>query len=562
MALVYRAMWSDDLVDPVEEAFRGFCEWVSEKGCRFTVPSTGTVSGPIGRGLTDEDAPARGVEAEVRVERAGPDTSRGIESVRRCVLVETRDDRSRWTTTLRAWSGPACRTREDPGLARFWVDVEIETHDPRHDVSIRAPRLVRNLLQRGLRPQRRGLRLGEGVHRYGPPSGAETLAEMITSLDRDLPLIVFTPLVLPTAEQEGLHPSDVEHAMRQTAVGLAGTASVCCIDDGPMIDELREILGTPYAVWGGAARIYMPGADPAVDDGWLHRYFPPERYLRTRGSVTNLFSRYVLPIALSRRAGPSYDAAREVLRRETLLRQHGEYVELVEAENRKLNDDVDASNSLLGELQLKYENLLDDHEALQGDLADLQQRLDRARTALRELGFNGVDAPARANHPSEAVDLAREYLGDHLVIHPDACVDLDLLDSAREARAWGQTTWEAFRALHAYGSALAGPNRYSGDFWTWCEQSGDPRVWRATTKKLAMTESDTVRSNARLRAQRMLPVDRAVAPSGETEMLAHMKIAEGGGNLAPRVYFHVEEGAARVHVGYVGPHKNMRNKHS
>ena len=242
-------------------------------------------------------------------------------------------------------------------------------------------------------------------------------------------------------------------------------------------------------------------------------------------------------------------------RQERLLRQHGEigeYVELVEVENRKLTDDVDASNELLGELQLKYENLLDEHEALQGDLADLQQRLDRARTALRELGFNGVDAPARANHSSEAVDLAREYLADHLVIHPDACVDLDLLDGAREARAWGQTTWEAFRALHAYGAALAAPNRYSGDFWTWCEQSGDPRVWRATTKKPAMTESDTVRSNARLRAQRMLPVDRGVAPSGETEMLAHIKIAEGGGNLAPRVYFHVEEAAARVHVGYVG----------
>lgn len=127
---------------------------------------------------------------------------------------------------------------------------------------------------------------------------------MITSLDRDLPLIVFTPLALPTAEQDGLHPSDVEHAMRQTAVGLAGTASVCCIDDGPTIDELREILGAPYAVWGGAARIYMPGADPALDDGWRHRYFPPERYLRTHASAANLFARYVLPIALSRRADP------------------------------------------------------------------------------------------------------------------------------------------------------------------------------------------------------------------------------------------------------------------
>jgi hypothetical protein len=45
-------------------------------------------------------------------------------------------------------------------------------------------------------------------------------------------------------------------------------------------------------------------------------------------------------------------------------------------------------------------------------------------------------------------------------------------------------------------------------------------------------------------------------------MLAHLKIAEGGGHLAPRVYFHDDTGGAtgKAHVGFVGPHYLVPNK--
>lgn len=47
-------------------------------------------------------------------------------------------------------------------------------------------------------------------------------------------------------------------------------------------------------------------------------------------------------------------------------------------------------------------------------------------------------------------------------------------------------------------------------------------------------------------------------------MRAHLKSAEGGGDLAPRVYFHDDsDGPTRkVHVGVIGPHYLMPNARS
>lgn len=47
-------------------------------------------------------------------------------------------------------------------------------------------------------------------------------------------------------------------------------------------------------------------------------------------------------------------------------------------------------------------------------------------------------------------------------------------------------------------------------------------------------------------------------------MLSHLKIAEGGGDLAPRIYFYDDTGGptGKVHVGFVGPHYLMPNTKS
>ena len=79
-----------------------------------------------------------------------------------------------------------------------------------------------------------------------------------------------------------------------------------------------------------------------------------------------------------------------------------------------------------------------------------------------------------------------------------------------------------------------------------------------------MTESDLVQNSSRFSSKRMLPISTEVDESGSILMLSHLKIAEGGGNLAPRVYFHDDIGGAtkKVHVGFVGPHYLMPNSKS
>ncbi len=86
-------------------------------------------------------------------------------------------------------------------------------------------------------------------------------------------------------------------------------------------------------------------------------------------------------------------------------------------------------------------------------------------------------------------------------------------------------------------------------------------AWPATTKKLAMSESETVMNNDKFAAARVFEIDPLVEPTGRITMQSHLKISEGGGNLAPRVYFHDDTGGktGKVHVGFVGPHHLVPN---
>ncbi len=79
-----------------------------------------------------------------------------------------------------------------------------------------------------------------------------------------------------------------------------------------------------------------------------------------------------------------------------------------------------------------------------------------------------------------------------------------------------------------------------------------------------MTESDTVKKNIGLSGRRVLPVSTEVDATGQILMLAHLKVAEGGGNLAPRIYFYDDTAGStkKVHVGFVGPHYLMPNTKS
>jgi len=168
------------------------------------------------------------------------------------------------------------------------------------------------------------------------------------------------------------------------------------------------------------------------------------------------------------------------------------------------------------------------------------------------------EPPATVARVSDVVEMAGKYLADRLVIHADALHDLDQLDAASTSAAWGQTSWEGFLALHAYASDRAA-GWDGGGFWEWCQNSGNLRAWRATEKKLSMVESESINNSPKLRRTREFPVSTDIDPSGKIFMQAHLKIATGGGNLAPRIYFHFDARDCRTHVGFFGPHKWLPN---
>ncbi|MFD2420996.1 hypothetical protein [Amycolatopsis pigmentata] len=249
-------------------------------------------------------------------------------------------------------------------------------------------------------------------------------------------------------------------------------------------------------------------------------------------------------------------ASSEVVR---LKEEWSERLELEYAERNQVEQD--------------FARTLDYADRLQHQVDRLQAKLDWLQRKMSEQGqaelfwsapegsMGSNLASEDVNCVSDAVIVAQENLGDYLSVPESAPQELDGIDAAAKAFAWGNTTWRGLRALAEYAKARR--SGFNGNFWTWCENGG-ALVWSPSTKKLAMTESEPVLNNGKLRKRREFAVSTEVDPSGVILMTAHLKISEGGGDLAPRVYFHDDTGGktGRVHVGFVGPHYLVPNTKS
>lgn len=569
MSVLYRAIWNDDRDELVPAALAAFRDWVLHKSDGdFVTPASGRMIGTTSVSIRRPDGTwAKAPQpAEVTVHLADQG-EHGILRAARASLVETRDDGSRWSTTLRTWS---CAEAEDSdvgeGRGWLWVDVEAVTYDSLIDIVIAAPRLVRDLVASGREPRRRCVQLSGDTTRYEGADAAEVLAGLLSHADRDMPVVVFSDD--PARTRPPSAPPLFDDAVRLVAARVLGIAAATVIDPAAS-EALSAILGAHHSVWGGAFRMYLPGVDPATGrDEWRHRYVTGDRYLRYRDTAATLVARALGPAAAARRAPTSYAAAKLLIDGA----RHADAAEL--AELLSLADEEAAQQRQVAARQAaEYADLLSEHQKALEDRAryasDLAAAVGRLRYAESLVPAAAAESywqshavvgsvPITAATPSQAAIQAQQHLTDYLALPDDACVDLDQLDSAQEAGAWGQTSWEALRALHAYAAELA-TGQEPGSFWTWCEQSGHPLAWRATSKKLSMTESETVENNEKLWRRRVLPVSKDIDPTGLMYMSAHMKIAEGGGNLAPRIYFHVSRVTGKAHVGYFGPHKNMPN---
>lgn len=534
MSLLYRAIWNDDRPDICEVGDAEFLRWVRSKGFELDELPETEAKGTTSYGLR---AAERLGPAEVIVQRAGVDDSRAS----RLRLVEDRPDQGeQWTTTL-----TAIAPVEGHG-GTLWVDVEHVRDDPFSRIPFRAPRLVKELIRSGNEeggcPRVGAVPLPQSVKMI-KGSG---LAGLVLNQDRRVALAVFTH-----DETVGIPGTRARADAAYQA--LCGVAYVTILDpDG--LDDFNDRVGEDLMVWGGAARLYLPNRGPAGLRPDRHRYIPWQRIQRSTDAAALEFVQLLAATVPATPPPPRWDDLARALRRSSST-DAAELLEYADEEIRRLEDAAEI-------LREHVASRDDEIERLRIENADLtRQKAATIRRLTQDYGLpageaGDVELPDEVVSIAEALNLAVRLSG--VTLHPDAPHDIEKLDSHSSSDSWAREVWRGLRALDAYALGAEG---IKGGFAEWCKQTTSRWKWNPTSKKLAMTESESVRKNDQMRAARLLPVDEAVDPSGRIEMFAHLKIAEGGGPLAPRVYFHDDTGGrtGKVHVGFVGPHEHMPN---
>ena len=511
MALLYRAVWQDrrtDLVGAVDEAF---LSWVTEKESRGQRP------------LPWNWEPVEGERIKAAIG----------------TLVEERPNEE-WRTTLRVVEDVT------PGEQWLCVDVERTADDPYQLPEIAAPRLVVDLLERG-REQgghpRVGPTLLSGRASIGvsdPKEVSATLAPLIRDPNRTTPLVFFS-------HDHDEHPGATALRAESAAKRVAGIATVYVLTTEAQ-SAFNAEMGLGLGVWGGAARMYLPG----TLDPYRHRYLRREFVQSRNDAAAFQFSQML------RTFSPT-----------TRLPDRWSTIDALIATERKqpLQEQIDNLVRQRDELQLEHDRshdlYLDARSDQQSAQEDAESLRIRVRTLMAQVG-HGPDTedqwvwPSTVSSFTDLVDTAKKYL-NRLAIPIDASQGLSDLDNALEGDVWAQSAWTGLRALQEYAER---PDDFSGGFWEWCEH-GDPVYrWPASQKKLAMSESDTTTSDARLAAKRHFPVDIRMEASGKIDMASHLKVAEGGGGNIPRIYFldDTRGTTQMIHIGFIGPHAHVPNR--
>lgn len=156
---------------------------------------------------------------------------------------------------------------------------------------------------------------------------------------------------------------------------------------------------------------------------------------------------------------------------------------------------------------------------------------------------------------AEVVDRTGEL--EHIAFTGDLEHPLEL-DVMPSASSWAQTAWQAALAMNDYAEAIT-EGRFGGGFSAWCKEP--PPGGRAISAgKVAASESDTVKGNAKMSRRRLLPVPSDVDPAGKVYMWAHIRLGGGAGMSAPPMhYFDDVKNTGKVYVGYLGPHLPVKS---
>ncbi len=525
MALLYRAIWDDDLSDACAVGTKAFGEWCHRKDRSLSIPDDGI--GRSERGGLDVSV-ARVVKGSVEAVRFALHEEKVVE---------------RWTTTLTV-------IERQGSSASFWVDLEFVAADAfRLPPEIEPPRLVASIIELGNRPRRGPVQIS-AVHRNWLAKSTQQLLDLVLDESRDLPIVVFTP-----DPNGGLRLA--EERADSAARTLAGIASVEVLSS-LSVDDFNDGLGKGLGVWGGAVRVYLPGAGPD-DSPYRHFFLTASAMSGDIRDAGRIINRRISLASSARRAPDGYDSVRS----ELAARSGSDALGEVEALYIRADDEAQRLRHELSQEQDLRFAAAADLEAASQQLTDAirySERLERV-LSIAQVAPDAWDSAATEETPdadscANAADLARRLLG-HVRLPASATSTTLELDAMPESRAWGRAAWRGLQALDRYARDAA----KAAGFWDWCESAENP-LWPASSRKLAMSESDSVINDRDLRDRRIFPVSSDVDPAGRVLMLAHLKIAEGGGAMSPRIYFYDDTKGATglIHVGFFGPHRHVPNK--
>lgn len=525
MSVQYRAIWKEDLVDGAGES-----DPLARRqaiAIKWALRDSATPSLEVGENLL---ALSKGGHRTVKFNELAES---GFE-----LITEERNDNAQvWTTVVQVVMVE--------GVLNSLVELRMESEDLSNYVSVSRPAIVHELLEVASKPTVDSTVLLDRPIPI-PANGIDILTGLLADENRSIPIIVCSE---PGAGQsyEGQWLSLASKIARRTE----GIANVFTLDSAA-VTAFRNELGD-LAIWGGGVRVYAPLPVTRDSNSWNHRYYTHDRL---RGSERSSIERIVYSIS-QRSSRRKVSSEFEVFASNS-----------VDAES--LGKLVADTESQLELMEFERDLAIEERGSVVKQLAHAQGHLARLKEELLRKGMvdllwetihdDGTSIPDEVQDTSEAILAAQSYLDKWLSIPDSASRELEAIDTSVESYSWGNGAWRGFRALAAYAEDRS--NGWDqGGFYEWC-QGGAILGWPASPKKIAMTESDGVQDRPKLRRTRVFAVDSAVDESGKIMMLAHLKIAEGGGSLAPRIYFYDDTSGRtqKVHVGFVGPHHLVPNQ--
>lgn len=424
------------------------------------------------------------------------------------------------------------------GRLHVWVEHEADVGEYAAVEVPDRPALVRALLSVGSDHRIGSTDIGPEVTDYFRGSVSDLVDHLNDQFRR-------VPVVVVTCGYREYYDADRKRA-DELLSRILGLALVVALDADAQ-EELKALL-PGMAVWGGAIRLYTAGN---MSNSRAHPFYPRDM-LRVDGidrvaAQVERQSADLLPHKVLRDFLDNVEAGEEVS---------------LEEENEELRRRIDGLRDELTRLRLHVEECEEARNLLAGQVERLRRAgIEAGRgDEVSELAAAGPDGPDdTVDSIEEAILQAQVYLSDTLIIPREAAQDIEKLQAHPNASVWANTLWRGLQSLHRY----ARENRdgsFPGGFYLWCQNSGHATFNPA---KVAMKESDTVRQSARYRHQRLFPCDNRVegVEDGRIFMESHLKIAEGGGPLAPRVYFIDDLAGAtgKIHIGFIGPHDMVSN---